>query len=166
MLSGDRSSEVIRTLRKDCAMTQVELAATLNVAPASVHRWEAGTSSPEFETIVALWSLAIKFGSATSTFFAEFLTSRTDAIRPLFDAAQMPAVKVLDSDLASLPVDQRRLVSAYVRMLKDGSNKTADKVIRLLLEPWKQTPPKDLPKRAKGSIAKYARRPNPHTDEE
>jgi DNA-binding XRE family transcriptional regulator len=137
--SVERIPEAIRALRKHCAMTQVEFAAALHVAPASIHRWEAGTSSPEFEMIVSLWSFAIEHGSATSKYFAEFLASRTDAIRPLFDAAQLPAVQALDKQIASLAVDQRQLVLAFIEMLKQNADETADRVIRLLLEPWKQT---------------------------
>jgi DNA-binding XRE family transcriptional regulator len=130
-------SEAIRALRKHCSMTQVEFAAALHVAPASIHRWEAGTSSPEVEMILSLWSFAIEHGSATSKYFAEFLASRTDAIRPLFEAAQLPAVRALEKQIASLAVDQRQLVLAFIQMLKQNSDETADRVIRLLLEPWK-----------------------------
>jgi hypothetical protein len=35
-------------------MTQVEFPAALKVAPTSIHRWEAGTGSPEFEMVVSL----------------------------------------------------------------------------------------------------------------
>jgi DNA-binding transcriptional regulator YiaG len=60
-------------------MTQEEFAAALKVAPTSIHQWEAGTGSPEFEIAVSLWSLAIERGSPTSRDFSEFLISRTDA---------------------------------------------------------------------------------------
>ncbi|HMF78992.1 MAG TPA: helix-turn-helix transcriptional regulator [Bryobacteraceae bacterium] len=143
MSSADPISEAIRALRKDCSMTQVEFAAALGVAPASIHRWESGTSSPEFEMIVSLWSFAIERGSLSSKFFAEFLSSRTEAIKPLFDAAQLPAIKAVDSEVGSLAVDKRQLVLAYIRMLKQNTDQTADRVMRLLLEPWTQQPSSD-----------------------
>jgi transcriptional regulator with XRE-family HTH domain len=120
-------------------MTQVEFAARLKVAPASIHRWESGTSIPEFEMIVSLWSLAIEHGSVASKHFAEFLVSRTEAIRPLFDAAQLPAVKALENEIAELAVDERHLVSALIRMLKNNSDPTAYRILRFLLEPWNPT---------------------------
>jgi DNA-binding XRE family transcriptional regulator len=126
-------------LRKDCCMTQVEFAAALGVAPASVHRWEAGTSNPEFELAVSLWSLAIEHGSATSARFADFLVSRATAIRPLFQATQTSSTEALQSEIASLPAEkQHQLAFAFVRMLKHNTDETADQVMRLLLERWKQ----------------------------
>jgi len=134
----DRVAEAIRRLRKDCSMTQVEFAGALGVAPTSIHRWEAGTGSPEFEMVVSLWSLAIERGSATSKHFAEFLSSRTDAIRPLFDAAQLPAIKGLEREIASLQPDNRQLVAAVIQMLKQDNDETAARVLRALLEPWRR----------------------------
>lgn len=155
--SVERISEAIRTLRKHCSMTQVEFAAALHVAPASIHRWEAGTSSPEFEMIVSLWSFAIEHSSATSKYFAEFLASRTDAIRPLFDAAQLPAVQALDRQIASLGVDQRQLVLAFIEMLKQNTDETAERVIRLLLEPWKQSQSENQHQKRRTTSADEAR---------
>ena len=137
MSSVDPISEAIRALRKDCSMTQVEFAAALSVAPASIHRWESGTSVPEFEMIVSLWSFAVERGSSTSRDFAEFLSARTEAIRPLFEAAEQPAIKALESEVGMLSIDQRQLVSALIRMLKQNTDETADRVIRFVLEPWK-----------------------------
>lgn len=119
-------------------MTQMEFAAALGVAPASVHRWEAGTSNPDFELAVSLWSLAIEHGSATSRHFAEFLAGRVEAIRPLFAAAQAPIVEAVDSAIANLPPDQLQLVLALIEMLKSNKDKTADQMLHLLLDPWKQ----------------------------
>ena len=136
--SADRVSSAIRNLRKDCSMTQVEFAAALGVVPTSIHRWEAGSSIPEFEMVISLWSLAIERGSATSKEFADFLLSRTSAIQPLFDAVQLPDIKALDQTVASLSVDQRRLVLAFIEMLRYNTDQTANEVMRLLLEPWRQ----------------------------
>jgi hypothetical protein len=119
-------------------MTQVEFAAALSVAPTSIHRWEAGTSSPEFEMVVSLWSLAIERGSSTSKQFAQFLLSRTEAIRPLFAAKELPEIKALDKEIATLPVEQRQLAFAFIRMMKHNTDETIDKVIRALLERWKE----------------------------
>lgn len=119
-------------------MTQVEFAAALGVAPASVHRWEAGTSNPDFELAVSLWSLAIQHGSATSRRFAEFLAGRVEAIKPLFAAAQAPIAEAVDSAIADLSPDQMQLVLALIEMLKSNHDQTADQMLHLLLDPWKQ----------------------------
>lgn len=129
-------ADAIKALRKHCSLTQVEFAVALNVAPASIHRWEAGTSSPEFEMIVSLWSFAIQHGSPTSRYFAEFLVSRTDAIKPLFHAAQLPELKAIEKEIAQLDVSERQLVLALVSLLKQRSDETAIRGIRALLEPW------------------------------
>jgi len=134
---SNRISRAIRLLRKDSGMTQVEFAAALKVAPTSIYRWEAGTGSPEFEMAVSLWSLAIERGSPTSEEFSDFLISRTDAIRPLFEAKALPEIRALDKEIATLPIEQRQLTLAFVNMLKHNADKTMDKIIRLILEPWK-----------------------------
>jgi hypothetical protein len=48
-------------------------------------------------------------------------------------------VQALDRQIASLAVDQRQLVLAFIRMLKQNTDETGERVIRLLLEPWKQS---------------------------
>jgi DNA-binding XRE family transcriptional regulator len=126
----------IKALRKHCSLTQVEFAVALKVAPASIHRWEAGTSSPEFEMIVSLWSFAIQHGSPTSRYFADFLVSRTDAIKPLFHAAQLPELKAIEKEIVQLDVSERQLVLALISLLKQKSDETAIRGIRALLEPW------------------------------
>lgn len=129
-------ADAIKALRKHCSLTQVDFAVALNVAPASIHRWEAGTSSPEFEMIVSLWSFAVQHGSPTSRYFAEFLVSRTDAIKPLFNAAQLPELKAIEKEIAELDIAERQLVLALVNLLKRKSDETAIRGIRALLEPW------------------------------
>lgn len=137
---ADLIPQAIRDLRKHSGMTQLELAAALHVTPTSIHRWEAGTSTPDFEMVVSLWSFALERGSATSNRFADFLTSRTEAIRPLFRAKDLPEIQALEGEIAELRPEQRHLVFALVRMLKQGHDDTAEKVIRVLLEDWKQPP--------------------------
>jgi DNA-binding XRE family transcriptional regulator len=129
-------ADAIKALRKHCSLTQVDFAVALNVAPASIHRWEAATSSPEFEMIVSLWSFAVQRGSPTSRYFADFLVSRTDAIKPLFNAAQLPELKAIEKEIAELDVAERQLVLALVNLLKRKSDETAIRGIRALLEPW------------------------------
>ena len=65
------------------------------------------------------------------------MSARTEAIRPLFEAAEQPAIKALESEVGMLSIDQRQLVSALIRMLKQNTDETADRVIRFVLEPWK-----------------------------
>jgi transcriptional regulator with XRE-family HTH domain len=136
--SDDQISEAIRALRKDLSMTQVEFAGILGVAPASVHRWEAGTSAPDFEMIISLWSLAVEHGSAISIHFAEFLSGRANAMRPLFKAAQAPSIQALDDEIASLSPDQNQLAHAFIHMLKHNTDATTEQIVRFLLEPWKR----------------------------
>lgn len=130
-------ADAIKALRKHCSLTQVDFAVALNVAPASIHRWEAGTSSPEFEMIVSLWSFAVQRGSPTSRYFADFLVSRTDAIKPLFDAAELPELRAIEKEIAELDIPERQLVLALVNLLKRKSDETAIRGIRALLEPWR-----------------------------
>ena len=137
---ANRMSREILNLRKDCLLTQVDFAAALGVAPASVYRWEAGTSNPDFEIVISLWSLATTHRSGTATYFAEFLGERIEAIKPLFAAAQAPVAEALDSVIADLSPDQHELVFAFIAMLKNNKDRTAAQIMHLLLEPWKQAP--------------------------
>jgi DNA-binding XRE family transcriptional regulator len=143
--SANRMCDAIRALRKDCSLTQVDFASALGVAPASVYRWEAGTSNPDFELVIGLWALSAKHRSATATFFEEFLGDRIDAIKPLFAAAKAPVVVALDSSIADLPPDQHQLVLAFIEMLKNNKDETASQMMHLLLQPWKQTPRGEKP---------------------
>jgi|SRR5581483_5351285 len=158
--SVDLIAHAIRDLRKHSGMTQLEFATTLNVTPTSIHRWEAGTSSPDFEMVVSLWSFAVERGSPTSKYFADFLTSRTEAIRPLFRAKELPEIQALEGEIATLSSDQRHLVFAFLRMLKNGHDDTAEKVIRVLLEDWRSSqpradaPPQDRTPRRTGRVGK------------
>lgn len=154
---ANRMSIVIRTLRKDCGMTQVEFAAALHIAPASVHRWESGTSNPDFELAVSLWALANQYGSSTSKHFAEFLAGRVDAIKPLFAAAQAPIVQALDSALADLSPDHLHLVLALIEMLKNNKDKTSDQMLHFLLDPWKQ---KILTEKTSGGSKGHQKQPS------
>lgn len=119
-------------------MTQVQLAAAIGVTSTSVHRWEAGTIIPDFEAAVSLWSLAIEHGSGTSKRFAEFLADRGHSIEPLLSAAQTRLANTLDSAIANLSLDEFHLVLAFVEMLKNNDDRTADQMLRVLLEPWRQ----------------------------
>ncbi len=47
-------AESIRTLRKERAMTQEQLAEALGVTPGAVHKWEAGLSVPELRLVVEM----------------------------------------------------------------------------------------------------------------
>lgn len=135
-------------------MTQAQFAAALGVVPTSVHRWEAGTSNPDFELVISLWSLAIEHGSSTSREFAMYLVDRAHGIQPILTAAQAPVVQELDSVIGSLSPDELDLVLAFAEMLKNSEDPTADQVFRVLLEPWRQ---KVLAKRAD---KKSEKRPN------
>jgi DNA-binding XRE family transcriptional regulator len=133
-----RMTDIIRTLRKDCGLTQMEFAAAIGVTATSVHRWEAGTSVPDFEIALDLWACAVEHGSATSRFLAEFLAEKSDAIRPLFSAQQVSLFETAYSAIFGLSPDQQQLVLAFIELLQNNKDQSVDQMMRLLLEPWRK----------------------------
>jgi transcriptional regulator with XRE-family HTH domain len=127
----------IKKLREDCSMSQVDLANALGVAPASVYRYESGTSSPKTETLYKLSKLAVDNNLRYADDFYRALLERTQGIAAVtYDERLDERQKVVDREAASLRADQQLIVLALIKMLRENQDKTAERVLNLLLEPW------------------------------
>jgi transcriptional regulator with XRE-family HTH domain len=129
-------AQAIKNLRKDRNLTQAQLAAALEIAPTSVYRWEAETSAPDLGMVLNLWHFAVLFGSGTAATFADILITGSPILKPLVAGARAEAQRSLEDWAGTLPEDHQNLVAGLIHFLKEGDDKTTEKILRVLLEPW------------------------------
>jgi DNA-binding XRE family transcriptional regulator len=127
----------IRNLRRDCKLTQVEFAHALGVTPASVYRYEAGTTSPSTDTLFKLYNMASERSHGPSEHvFHRVMQGRSFSIPAGMPAASGPAL--LQAQATQLSDQQLALVLALMRLLSDStqSEKAVYTVLRALVEPY------------------------------
>jgi transcriptional regulator with XRE-family HTH domain len=127
----------IRNLRRDCKMTQVEFAHALGVTPASVYRYEAGTTSPSTDTLFKLYKLASEHAHGPSEHaFHQIMQERSHSIPAL--APANAGIALLQAQATQLSEQQLALVLALMRLLSDStqSEKAVYTVLRALVESY------------------------------
>jgi transcriptional regulator with XRE-family HTH domain len=130
---------IIKRLRRDLSLTQVQLANELGIAPSSVYRYEAGASNPTSEVLEKLWALASKGSLPYSNDLARALHRKTSGP---YGSQQTDLAQTVS--VAGLHPHERLLVVAFIKMLRTGRDETADRVIKLLLEPWMKEAEREL----------------------
>jgi hypothetical protein len=55
----------------------------------------------------------------------------------LLRAAELPTISAFEKEITELPVEERQLALAFVQMLKHNTDEIPDKIMRVILEPWK-----------------------------
>lgn len=126
----------IKRLRKDLSLTQLDLAREVEITPTSVYRYEAGTSVPNIETLSRLCDLAREKASPlVSLQFGRLLWAR---VGPRDKSEVRDAARGLSISQAQelLAPEQRLLAMAFIKMLRESSDATAERVFAVLLEPW------------------------------
>ncbi|MFZ0592890.1 MAG: helix-turn-helix transcriptional regulator [Bryobacteraceae bacterium] len=124
-------------MREDCSMTQVDLANALGIAPASVYRYESGTSTPNADVLYRLSRFAMERDVRYAHDFHQALSQRTQGLAPFaYDEELLERQNVVDRATAALRADQQLIVLALVKMLRENEDKTAERVLNLVLEPW------------------------------
>lgn len=133
--------EIIRRLRRDLKLTQAELAAAIGLAPTSIYRYEAGSSSPSLETIKRLYDLASEKKSGSADFFAGALLGDAPAAHPAADYPR--SRRSIASPLSAIAVDGQFLspreqlaVIAFVLMMRNNTSDVTENILRALLDPW------------------------------
>jgi DNA-binding XRE family transcriptional regulator len=127
----------IRNLRRDCKLTQVEFAHALGVTPASVYRYEAGTTSPSTDTLFKLYKMASERSHGPSEHvFHQIMQGRSPSIAAVAPADSGAAL--LQAQATQLSEQQLALVLALMRLLSDStqSEKAVYTVLRALVEPY------------------------------
>jgi len=128
---------IIRRLRRDSSMTQVEFANALGVTPTSIYRYEAGTTSPSTDTLLKLYNFASERVHGTSErAFHQAIQGRSSPMNSTVIQEYGPTP--LDSYASRLSHQQRILILGLIRLLSDSSaNETAVyTVLRALAAPY------------------------------
>src|ERR1700733_9197058 len=109
----------IRNLRRDCKLTQVEFAHALGVTPASIYRYEAGSTSPSTDTLFKLYKMASERSHGPSEYvFHQVMQGRSPSMPAIAPADS--AVALLQAQATQLSEQQLALVLALMRLLSDG----------------------------------------------
>jgi transcriptional regulator with XRE-family HTH domain len=134
----------IRKYRQEIGLTQAQLASALGLAPASIYRYEAGLSTPD---VGALQKLYIHADGASNelakAMFFEAICEKTGLDPAQFQTllsgprpARASPSKTFTIEGGPLTPREWLLAIALVLMTRKNTDHSADKMIRLLLEPW------------------------------
>jgi DNA-binding XRE family transcriptional regulator len=138
--------KAIRKYRNETRLTQAQFAVALGVAPTSIYRYEAGTSTPDVGTLQKLYLHADREGNddAKAVFYSA-LTDKAglritpgdwDSVRSLNPKDLTAPIKRVEVQGRPLTPREQVLSLALVFMLRNNNDESSDKMIRLLLEPW------------------------------
>lgn len=132
-------SRAVKRFRVACDQTQVQFAVALGIAPTSIHRYEAGTSVPDFPVLKKLLDYAVKRGdaSAQETFMRE-LSSRMGLHAETLDkpTASADPFSTAQVEGEHLSKDEKARVIALVLLLRHSPDPTNRSVIEAVLQPW------------------------------
>lgn len=148
--SIDRESAVefanaIRDLRRTAGLTQAQLAVAIGIAPTSIYRYEAGLTKPDLRTIQRLFVFADKHqDQAAKRLFQRELQHGGDLIVTGTEGTALkmklrertPAAALLKAGSLPLTPREQVLAVALVLLLRNNVDESAEKMIKLLLEPW------------------------------
>jgi transcriptional regulator with XRE-family HTH domain len=126
----------IRELRVQLGLSQFQFASELGITPTSIYRYEAGTSVPNAEVLSRLLQNAVShqlFDVARD--FASAWSDRTGLTFSI-QGSQTGKNDPLLEAISRLRPDQQLAVMSFVQMLEHGTDQTADRMIKVLLEPW------------------------------
>jgi len=122
-------------------MTQAQLATALDVAPTSIYRYEAGTSTPDLKTIKLMANYARDQKVAWAHgFFLRLFVGEVDFDRlvagPPFGTLSggIPA-EIVVSDRPLTPREQL-FVIAFVLLLRNNINPVTEDILKVLLDPF------------------------------
>jgi transcriptional regulator with XRE-family HTH domain len=135
-------SEAVKKFRLECGQTQVEFAVALGMAPTSIHRYEAGSSVPDFPVLKKLLDYALKRknASAQEIFLAE-VGKRMGLQSEGLDASLLPSIgpdplSALEIEGQPLSNDERLKIVGLVLLLRHSSDPTTKSVVDAVLKPW------------------------------
>ena len=115
---NETMGQIIRRLRKECGMTQDELAELLGVTFQAVSKWENDTGMPNISQVVPL---ARVFGVSTDTLFGVLEINDSDEVRNIIKNAQ----KCLSG-----PLNSSGMLNKYLA-LKEGLKQFPNNTILL-----------------------------------
>src|SRR5581483_11157987 len=126
----------VKKLREESGLTQVQLANRLGIAPTSVYRYEAGSSTPDLKLLQKFLSLAVKLRLPVSTRdLSDALAERTGidlSLQRELDERQ----GFIESAVTRLNPHEQVLVLAFIKMLREKKDDVTERITRALLEPF------------------------------
>jgi DNA-binding XRE family transcriptional regulator len=149
----DHLGKAIRKYRRDIGLTQAQLAVALGIAPTSIYRYEAGTSTPDVGALQKLYLHSEnQQNSEAKKLFYDALTDKVGLGLTLGNRGDAASSNTgTASSLRNVLVQGRPLTPreqllavALVIMLRNNLNDSSDKMMQLLLEPWMKAAKDDL----------------------
>ena len=138
-------ADLIKQLRRHQKLTQVQLAHEVGLSPATIYRYESG-ARPDTASLLVFANLAEKTGStALANAFRQILAGRMESSVPSVlhqssaDGQNSPAESfagIVARTADQLHDSQKLQVLAFLVMLRENTDATAEKMLGLLLDPW------------------------------
>ena len=154
MAAASEVSELIRELRREHKLTQVQLANELGLSPATIYRYESG-AKPETTALLALFRLAEKKGpAAVRNALREIVSERVELPGQLETNDQQstdaPFMRTLTRVTEKFNDKERLWLLAFTSFIAENTDLTAEKMMDVLLSPWidraqdnRSSPPKE-----------------------
>ncbi len=139
--SSTEVSSLIKELRREHKLTQVQLAVALGLSPATVYRYEAGTR-PDTSALLSLLKFAEKSGpAAVRNALREIVSERIMLPGDSEQArrehpGEASFGRTLTRATAELNDEERLRMLAFISFLRENTDLTAEKMLALLLQPW------------------------------
>ncbi len=143
--SPSELGSLIRTFRQRANLTQAQLAVKIGIAPTSIYRYEAGQSTPDVGALQRLFLYAdLERDEGAKEVFFDALCEKAGLDRNQFEQSlraqhwtheKRGLGDVLVQGKHLTPREQM-LTVAFVSMLRNNTDESSDKMLRLLLEPW------------------------------
>jgi DNA-binding XRE family transcriptional regulator len=143
-VKADDISDLLKQLRRECKLTQVQLANEVHLSPTTIYRYESG-KNPDTEALFALFQFAEKADAkAISNVLRNILASRMVVSSPEQDfnlifeeqPGRGPMGDRVFKALAQLNEREQIQVLAYLEFMKGNTNTTEGKMMDVMLEMW------------------------------
>ena len=138
----------IKQLRQDCGLTQVDFAVALGLTPASIYRYEVGTTRPSPKTLSKLRSFAADHDNRA----AEHIFNRAIHLDVGLSQVAIPfaftdqVFEIFEAHATSLTHQELVLVLAFIQLLADRTKRDQSvyNALRALLIPYMVQAEKNL----------------------
>ena len=143
-----RLGRALREFRQASGLTQAQLAVTIGIAPTSIYRYEAGMSMPDVGALQRLFMFADREQNDTAKeVFFQALCEKTgvdpeDFQLKLFNkhwtqtSGALQKVRISGKQLT--PREQL-LAIAFILMIRNNTEESSERMMRVLLDPWMTT---------------------------
>jgi transcriptional regulator with XRE-family HTH domain len=136
-MTADSMAEEIREFRKSVGLTQAQFATAVGITPTTVYRYEAGTNAPTNDVLAKILQFAVKQQSLKAVqIFGKVLGERSGLLFVDGGGHGDGAESAISNAISKLPLERQLEIMAAVLMIEEGSDSTALRMFRNLIEPW------------------------------